>query len=215
VSDFDFDPVKGLPEVLPVNEKMLWQGSPSWKDLAIHALHVRKVGIYFLLLAVAQAVVRLWSGSPVTEALLPFLWLIPLGVLAGGILAGIAYASARTTVYTITSRRIAMRIGIALPITVNLPFKQIDGASLRLYPNGTGDIPVKLHGKEKLAYVLLWPHARPGRLARPEPALRCIPDADRVASLLAEALAASPRTEPAAASAAATPAAFTGTEITA
>jgi hypothetical protein len=215
VSDFDFDPVRGLPEVLPVNEKMLWQGSPSWKDLAIHALHVRKVGIYFLLLAVAQAIVRLWSGSPVTGALLPFLWLIPLGAVAAGILAGIAYASARTTVYTITSRRIAMRIGIALPITVNLPFKQIDGASLRLYPNGTGDIPVKLHGNDKLAYVLLWPHARPGRLARPEPALRCIPDADRVASLLAEALAASPRTEPVAAPAAATPATFSGTEITA
>jgi len=56
---------------------------------------------------------------------------------------------------------------------------------------------------------MLWPHARPWRLKAPEPALRCIPEAGRVADMLAGALrethgqteagpaaAAMPRAEP-------------------
>ena len=35
------------------------------------------------------------------------------------------YFNARATVYTITTRRLVMRIGVALPTTFNLPFKQI------------------------------------------------------------------------------------------
>ncbi|MFY8152534.1 MAG: PH domain-containing protein, partial [Hyphomicrobiales bacterium] len=35
-----------------------------------------------------------------------------------------------------------------------------------------------------------WPHARPWRLARPEPTLRAIPDVERVAALQADAFAA-------------------------
>jgi hypothetical protein len=190
--DFDFEPVRGLPAELPPSEKMLWQGAPSWKDLAIHALHARKVLGYFLVLAVLQGVIRLGSGSSVMEAAKPFLWLIPLGLVAAGILTLIAWASARTTVYTITSRRLVMRVGIALPITINVPFKLVDGASVKIYPNGTGDIPLKLHEESRLAYLLLWPHARPWKMSRPEPMLRCIPDADKVADLLAAALAASP-----------------------
>ena len=26
--DFDFEPVRGLPQVLPKGERMLWQGAP-------------------------------------------------------------------------------------------------------------------------------------------------------------------------------------------
>ena len=82
-----------------------------------------------------------------------------------------------------------MRIGMALPVTLNLPFGQIDGASLRLFGNGAGDIPLKVTKTERIAYLLLWPHARPFNFAHPEPCLRCVPKADDVASLLAAALA--------------------------
>jgi hypothetical protein len=186
--DFDFEPVKGLPQVLPVDERMLWQGSPRWQDLAVHAFHARKVIWYFVAIAAIQGAFRLADGVPLAEAMMPFTWLIPMGLVAAAILTGLAYASARTTVYTMTSKRIVMRIGIALPITLNLPFKLIDGASVRLYGNGSGEIPLKLHGKERVAYMVLWPHARPLHFSKPEPALRAIPDADRVASLLASAL---------------------------
>jgi hypothetical protein len=115
-------------------------------------------------------------------------------VLAAGalsLLSLIAWGVARTTVYTITNRRVVMRIGIALPVTFNLPYKQIDGAALRPYEDGTGDIPLQLREGTRLAYLVLWPHARPWRFTRPEPMLRCVPNAAATAQLLSEALAAS------------------------
>ena len=30
--DFAFEPVRGLPAVLPPGERMLWQGAPRWQD---------------------------------------------------------------------------------------------------------------------------------------------------------------------------------------
>ncbi len=72
-----------------------------------------------------------------------------------------------------------MRIGIVLTLTLNLPFRVIESAGLRTYADGTGDIPLSLAGKEKIAIIHLWPHARPWRFARPEPMLRAIPDAPR------------------------------------
>ena len=72
-----------------------------------------------------------------------------------------------------------MKIGIALPMFFNLPFSRIASASLRLYADGTGDIPVALDKGQRIAYLHLWPHARPFRLTQPEPALRCVPNAPR------------------------------------
>ena len=42
-----------------------------------------------------------------------------------------AWLSARNTVYTITDRRVVMRIGIVLTLTFNLPFKRIAAAGLQ------------------------------------------------------------------------------------
>lgn len=187
--DFDFEPVRGLPQLLPKGERMLWQGAPRWQDLAVHAFHARKVIWYFAAIAAAQGTFRFAAGEGLVAALTPAQWLLPMGFIAAALLTGLAYLSARTTVYTVTSKRLVMRIGMALPVTINLPFSQIDGASLRLFGNGSGDIPLRVTRKERLAYLLLWPHARPLHFAHPEPCLRCIPNADKVAGLLSAALA--------------------------
>ena len=50
--------------------------------------------------------------------------LAPLAVGAVAILAAMAWGYSWTTVYTITSRRVVMRAGVALPITINLPVRQ-------------------------------------------------------------------------------------------
>lgn len=188
-SDFDFEPVRGLPQLLPKGERVLWQGAPRWQDLAIHAFHARKVIWYFAALAAAQSLFRYAEGESLAMALRPFEWMGTMGLIAAGLLTALAILSARTSVYTITNKRVVMRIGMALSFTLNLPFKQIDGASLRLFPNGSGDIPLKLNAKERVAFLLLWPHARRFHIAHPQPCLRCIADADRVAGLLASALA--------------------------
>ena len=187
--DFDFEPVRGLPQLLPKGERMLWQGAPRWQDLAVHAFHVRKVIWYFAGLSLLAGALRFAEGESLAMAIRPFQWLMPMGLIASAMLCGLAFLSARTSVYTITTRRVVMRVGMALPVSINLPFSQIDGAAVRLFANGSGDIPLKVAGKERVAYMMLWPHARPFKFAHPQPCLRCVPKADDVASLLAAALA--------------------------
>lgn len=186
--DFDFEPQRGLPQILPPGERLLWQGAPRWQDLAIHAFHARKVVWYFAGLALLTTALRLAEGASLTIATQPFTWLMTMGLLAAALLTALAWLSARTTIYTITSKRIVLRIGMALPVSINLPFRQIDGASLRLFGNGSGDIPIKITRGERVAYLLLWPHARPFHFASPQPCLRCVAKADDIASLLANAL---------------------------
>jgi hypothetical protein len=86
-----------------------------------------------------------------------------------------------------------MRIGIVLTVTFNIPFRNIESAGLKVYADGTGDIPLALSADSKIAFVHLWPHARPWRAARPEPMLRDVPDAARVAAIVSQALATAAR----------------------
>jgi hypothetical protein len=185
------EPIRGLPALLPAGETILWQGAPAVAPLARQALHVRKIAVYFAVLAVWGIASRLSHGSSVGAVALAMLKLAALAVVAEGLFSLLAFLVARTTVYTITSRRVVIRFGIALPITVQIPFASISSAGLRLFRDGAGDIALVLQGDTRLAYLMLWPHARPWRFARAEPALRAVPDAAAVAALLGRALAAS------------------------
>ena len=104
-----------------------------------------------------------------------------------GLLYLTALIQARSTVYTITTSRVAMRIGAALTLTLNLPYRELGNAALDLRRDGTGTIALDTTGATKLSYLVIWPRARPGHLGATQPALRCIPDAERVAHILAEA----------------------------
>lgn len=184
--EHEFEPQLGLPEPLPASERMLWQGGPDWKMMARVVFHVRKVSIYFAAILLLRAAFEIADGRTVAEVVVSTLWLLPLPLIAIGLLAVMAYLSARTTVYTITDRRIVMRVGIVLTMTFNLPFTKIASASFRKLPNGFGEIPLQLAGTDKVAYAHIWPHARPWRFVKPEPMLRCVPQAERVAKILTE-----------------------------
>lgn len=187
--DFDFEPVRGLPGHLPEGESLLWQGGPDLKAMALGVFHLRKVAMYFGLLAVWRFAIVSHAGASLAASAAAALLLVGLGVVAVAILGAIAFSVCRTTVYSITSRRVVMRIGVALPITFNLPFTVIGSAALALNADGTGSIPLSLTGRNRLAYLVLWPHARPWRVARAEPTLRLIPQAAAVAQLLSKAVA--------------------------
>ena len=85
------------------------------------------------------------------------------------------------------SRRVVMRIGAALSVTFNLPFSQIGNAKLDLRKSGTGTIVLETLGDTRISYLVAWPHVRPWQLSKTQPALRCIPDAARVARVLTNA----------------------------
>lgn len=189
MSDSEFEPVPGLPERLPAGERMLWQGSPHWLGLSLTAFRVRAIAIYFALLMVWRGGSMLYDGASVMAALDHAIAILPLAIGAIAILLVIAVTSARTTLYTITDRRIVMRFGMALPLTVNIPFSQIDAAAVAHHGDGLGDVSLSLGAGERIGYLMIWPHARPWRYSRPEPMLRSLPNPDGVAALLADALA--------------------------
>ncbi len=185
--EHEYEPQPGLPEPLPAGERLLWQGGPDWRALARHAFHVRKVALYFALLLAWRAAVVVSDGGSVSAALLAVAWLLPLPLLALGALLLLARLSARAALYTITDQRVVMRIGIVLTVTFNLPFTRIEGASLHRHAGGSGDLPLQLAREDRIGWLHLWPHARPWHIARPEPMLRCVPQAEQVAELLTRA----------------------------
>ena len=190
--EHEFEAAHGLPEALPANEHLLWQGAPDWRTLSREALHIRKVAIYFAVLVVWRAVDVLASGGTALEAIMSSGWLMPLAALALGLMMLFAWLMSRTTVYTLTDRRLVMRIGIVLSVTFNLPHRMIESASLRTNSDGTGDISLALLASgDRIAYLHLWPHARPWKVRRTEPMLRALPDAARVAQMLTDAVEAS------------------------
>lgn len=188
--EFDAEPVRGLPEAPPVGERILWQGAPDWRSLARRCFRTRWAAAWFLGLGAWQAL-RLWAeGAPTAEIVAICAWFAGLAAAGVAVLGALAWATAKATVYNVTDRRVAMRIGTALTVTLNLPYRWIDSADLRVHSDGTGDIPLTLGGPAKLGYLMLWPHCRPWKMAKPQPMLRCIPDAGPVATILADAMRA-------------------------
>lgn len=191
--EYESEPVPGLPENLPEGEHILWQGRPKWTALVMRAFHIRAVAIYFALLGVWFARAAYLEGASNREVAEAFAAVLPGAAIALALLAALAYVTARVALYTITNRRVVMRFGIALPMVLNIPFKQIRSADFRPHHDDTGDIPLSVNAPKRQSMIVLWPHVRPWRTTEPEPMLRCVPDARRVADVLANALhAASP-----------------------
>lgn len=188
----DFNQFKELPSPLPAGERVIWQGKPSFKGLALRSFHIREVAAYFGLLLVW----RLWSnwshGLPAGEAVTSALWLIVPAISGIAVLAGLAWLFQRAACYTITSKRVLFQFGVALPMTMNIPLGKIANAALKIHGDGSGDIPLQLNDSKRVSYLLLWPHIRPWRLRVSEPMLNSVPDAAGVAAKLADALTGQP-----------------------
>lgn len=202
MTDHDNEPIPGLPGIPPPGEHILWQGSPDWRALARSAFHTRLVAGYFAVLAGWALVGVLTRGSGGPGGLAGVAMTVIVGILAVGLLNLLAWGAARTTIYTLTNRRIVLRIGMALPKCINLPLALVGAVDLAARPDGSGDVPLAITGRQKLGYLGLWPHARPWKIVTPQPMLRAVPDAVRVAALIARTCrAANPegRTAPVAA----------------
>ena len=183
--EHEFEAAPGLPEQLPADERLLWQGAPQWRLVALHVFHVRTLAWYFAAMMVLQATYLL--GEPERNLFKPLLLSFLLSVISLGILSLMAWLTARTALYTLTNKRVVMRIGIVLTLTFNLPLRMLAAASLKTNPDGSGDIALKLAGNDHIAWLNLWPHARPWVLRHPEPSLRCIADVGTVGECVLKA----------------------------
>lgn len=187
--DFAFEPIPGLPGRPPKGETILWQGRPRPMTLAREALALRWVAGYFALLSLWRFAASL-ADMGLGMAALTALPLIALGAVACLILYAIAWVQARSARYTITTERVALKTGAALQVTFNVPFAQIEAARLDTLADGTGTLALKTGGDDRISYLIAWPHVRPWRTRDPEPALRAIPEAEKVGRILSEALQA-------------------------
>lgn len=185
--EYEFEPQFGLPERLPSDEFIVWQGSPDIGALAASAFHIKKLVMYFLLLIVACAWPALEAQAGAMAVLQAIKWIAPLSLLGLASVWLMAHMTSRTTVYTLTNKRVVMRLGIVLTVTFNLPLKQIASSDIRLLEAGFGDITLALQGSDRIAWVHLWPSVRPWRISKPEPTLRAISDVQEVAVKLRDA----------------------------
>lgn len=178
--EIELEPIPGLPGLPPQGERVLWQGRPGWKSLTRYAFRVRWLAAYFGVVVVVSATM----GASFTR-----LATMSLVFAAGlGLCALMAWLQARSTVYTITSHRVVMRIGVALPVTWNFPFARLESADSYDHSDGTGDIALRLVAPDRVAWFHLWPHARPGRRLRARPTLRAVADPSKVAARLEQAV---------------------------
>ncbi|MBA4048922.1 MAG: photosynthetic complex assembly protein [Sphingomonas sp.] len=178
MSEYDSEPIRGLPGLLPPGEVILWQGSPDWRVLARTAFHTGSVAVYFAVL-VAVALV---SGSA-----LGFGMTLAVGMIGIALLHLLAYGTARSTIYTITNRRIVLRFGMAIPKCINLPLRMIGTLDLRARARGTGDLLMLVTGQQRLGYIALWPHAQGWHFSNPRPMLRAVPEIAKVGMIAARA----------------------------
>jgi hypothetical protein len=170
---------------------ILWQGEPDFATTALRTIHLRTIGCYFAILGVTGIYSRLASGTPVTTVAIAISQFAALALGAIVILTVFAWLVSKTTVYTITNRRVVLRFGVALPITIQIPFKEVIEASVKRFANGAGDVSLTVQGKQRIGYLLLWPHARPWKYTSAQPTFRGIANVNEVAALLGRALAAS------------------------
>ena len=180
--DFSQTP-HGLPEKLPADEKIIWQGRPDFVSLLNRVFLFKYILIYLLLLTIFSFILN-QSSYGVTEAFVGLIENTLISIFCLGLFMFIGYLTCSTTIYTVTNKRIVMKIGIILDLSLNLPFLKIDSADLKLNSDGTGDIALTLNPSVKIAYPHLWPHCRAFHFSNPKPTLKCILDPKNTSLLI-------------------------------
>lgn len=189
LTEHGLEPVPGLPEPLPPGEALLWQGSPKWMEIAQRVFLIRWVVLYFAALSLWEIVHAILMGGEVFSVLAAVTLLLLIGMLAVMIIGVLAKIIAHTSIYTITSKRIVFRVGVALPITINIPFAVIDGASLIQRKNGSGEIMLQLSPSHRISWIALWPHCSGWSFGRPKPTLRGVENVAAISQILGGAVA--------------------------
>jgi len=188
LTEYEHEPMPGLPTALPEGEFIRWQGRPQWRDLAVSALHVRKLAVYFAVLIALRVAFQLNGGMALAEIVPGASLLVVFALAALGLLALLAWLMARATCYTVTNRRLVIRSGVAVPMSVNLPFGHVVSADLRRRAGGRGDIVLTLAPGARASWVVLWPHVRHLSIGRVQPMLRALDNVQAPAAVLADAL---------------------------
>ena len=181
------------PFDLRPSEFVAWSGTPCWRTLARRAFHIQAVGLYLCVLIFANAIAARMQDLPPAVAFAGEKPILILGAVMLAAIALLAWATARTTRYTVTNQRVVMQYGIAITATLALPMRLVGAVSVS--DRAIGDIVIRLKPGQKIAFGKLWPHVRPWRAAHPEPMLLALPAAAAAASLISRTVMAAQAVE--------------------
>lgn len=185
MTEYEDEPVEGLPDYLPEGEALVWQGRPTVAAMARRVFFIPHLALYFGLLIAGHAVYRLMEGVSAAQVMGTFVWQAGLAATVLVLLAWLARSYAASVMYTLTSERLVIRSGVALPMMVNIPIEQITAADMRVYRDGTGDIVLTPIADRKLHWVLLWPNVSAWYSRPIRPLLRGLAEPDRAADAFA------------------------------
>ena len=188
IREHENEPVPGLPHALPLDEQVLWRGRPQAKLFARHVFKTRWIAAYFLVLAIASVMSIYVNGGALSDAVMRAAIFMVMAAVVIGLLELTAWGVAKTTVYTLTNKRLVLRVGIALPLTVNIPFSLIAAVGQRRITGDSGNLSFELSGADRISWLMLWPHVRMWKLRHPAPVLRCVARLDKVSEIVAGAL---------------------------
>ena len=185
MTEYEDEPVEGLPDFLPEGETMVWQGRPTVAAMARRVFFIPHLALYFGLLIAGHTVYRLMEGVSAAQVMGTFVWQAGLAATVLVLLAWLARSYAASVMYTLTSERLVIRSGVALPMMVNIPIEQITAADMRVYRDGTGDIVLTPVADRKLHWVLLWPNVSAWYSRPIRPLLRGLAEPHRAADAFA------------------------------
>ena len=185
MTEYEDEPVEGLPDFLPEGETMVWQGRPTVAAMARRVFFIPHLALYFGLLIAGHTVYRLMEGVSAAQVVGTFVWQAGLAATVLVLLAWLARSYAASVMYTLTSERLVIRSGVALPMMVNIPIEQITAADMRVYRDGTGDIVLTPVADRKLHWVLLWPNVSAWYSRPIRPLLRGLAEPHRAADAFA------------------------------
>jgi hypothetical protein len=181
--------IRGVAHALPEGERLLWQGEPVPSLVAKHVFHRWLVVGYFVAV-LGWWLVGAW-GTVEADAFLPMLGMrLGLAALVLGTVEFLARTVSKTTVYAITSERVVLKIGMVLPMSINIPFSKVQNAAVGRFRDGSGQIVLTMVPGNRLAYIALWPHCRVFQINQPQPVLRGLANPDEVATILRDAVLA-------------------------
>lgn len=196
--DFAFEPIPGLPEVPPHGERILWQGAPDPLRFAVEVMRLKLVAAVVVGLAGWRVAAGIEDGLGLRAVLATAAGTLMFGAIVFALLWIAGHLMARGTIYTITTQRLVIRHGVAMPMAINIPFARIVDAAVSMPADnalarqldGTTIALTSMPGA-RASFIALWPHVRPLKLRWPQPALRGLADGAHVAEILAKALAES------------------------
>ena len=182
-----FEPPKDVSNAIPSDERVLWQGRPSFWGLSWHIYAIKWIFLYVTILLLVL-VARLGVTDFGTAFKYDFFPFFVSGFLSTTFLLILSAIQVYHSVYVITEKRIIIKNGAALAFMISVPFKKIVAVNLQKRLVGVGTISFELSSDKRVPYISCWPSVRPWFFKRTQPAFACISGVEDVGILIKDAM---------------------------